>query len=354
MDTESKTRSAGDHGSGVLILLAILAAVPAIQVAGAGDAAATVLASVGGRTITVEEFKAEVVRKVRGAPARFRGEDDLRRFLEEMVRVEAVAAAAREAGYPERLEVKRAVAQLLAARYEADLLEPRLAALVVADEEIKNYHQEHPEEFRVPRRIRGAVIRIDVSRKADARTRAERKERAGRALEEARLLPRDAPGFGTVAVSFSEDQATRYRGGDTGWLTAAEAEARWGAAAAGALFVLRNPGDLGPVVETPDGFILVKLLEEKPADVRPLAEVQEPLRRRLLMRKQEAEAETFYRDVARRVTVQVNRELLERLLPEIQQQAQAGERALQPPPLPQTSPQAPVDPAQPAEQREKP
>ena len=34
-----------------------------------------------------------------------------------------------------------------------------------------------------------------------------------------------APGFGPLAIAYSEDQATRYKGGDVGWVEAARGPA---------------------------------------------------------------------------------------------------------------------------------
>lgn len=289
------------------------------------------LAVVGDRVITVADVREEFARGGRASPG---SGAELRARLEAMVLEHSLVAVARAAGYEQRPEVRRSLDRLLAAQYRAAELEPRLAAATVADGEVERYYAEHPDEFLVPRRVRGAVVLVAVPPRADARARRARREVAERALDAARGLPATAPGFGQVAVTTSDDRATRYRGGETGWVAEAEMASRWGAEAARALFALEKPGELGPVVESAQGFLLVKLLEDRPAAARPLAEVRELVRRRLLLAKQGAEERTFAAAVLERAGARVSRDALERAVAELDAQAKADPGASAPPPLP--------------------
>ena len=78
-----------------------------------------------------------------------------------------------------------------------------------------------------------------------------------------------------MAQNHSEDQASRYRGGDIGWLTVGDTNAPWDPAMLAAVSKLAQPGDLAPVVSTPEAFYLVKLVERQPASVRPLEAVKD-------------------------------------------------------------------------------
>lgn len=285
-----------------------------------------VLAVVGGRPITFADLR-------RGAAPGVATREELRARLDALVLEESLAAVARAEGYEQREEVRRAVDRLLAARYRAERLEPRLQSVTVAEEEVAAWYAAHPAEFAVPRRVRGAVVLVAVPRKADARTRAAKRAKAEGALEAARRLPPATPGFGPVAAEVSDDRATRYAGGDTGWLEEAEAVDRWGAETARALFSLGAPGALAPLVETPEGFALVKLTEERPAAARPLDEVREAVRRRLLVERQGAVERAFAAEVARQAGAVVDEALLERELARADEEALAG-RGAKPPALP--------------------
>lgn len=274
----------------------------------AADAPASpVLAEVDGTAVTLADLDQELAAEGR-PPASQLAPEEVRVQLVRLVRNRALAAAARAAGYERRPEVQGAITRLFAARYRDELLEPRLAALTVSDEEVERHYRENPDDFRLRRRVRGAVVRIAVSPKAADQVRQAARAKAEAALAEARALPPGTPAFGAVAVKHSDDQATRYRGGETGWLTDRQEEARWPAPVVAALFSLKAAGEFGPVVEAEDGFYLVKIVEEKPVSLRPLPEVRDILQRKLLFQKREALAAEFYAQAEKAARVVVHEE----------------------------------------------
>jgi foldase protein PrsA len=94
-------------------------------------------------------------------------------------------------------------------------------------------------------------------------------------------------GFSRLAREHSEDQATRYAGGDTGWLIKSEANSRWETPVMEAAFSITRPGEVAPLVTTATGFYLVRLTGKKTATIRPLAEVSDAIQYQLTRRKQE-------------------------------------------------------------------
>src|SRR6185503_20429598 len=102
-----------------------------------------------------------------------------------------------------------------------------------------------------PPSVRGAIIFIDGSVKANAARQAELRHEAEAALEEARQAL-DDKSFAQVVMKRSADQATRYRGGDMGWVTPGMAGVD--PALTQALLALEKPGQFAPLVETARGF----------------------------------------------------------------------------------------------------
>ncbi len=87
-------------------------------------------------------------------------------------------------------------------------------------------------------------------------------------------LSPDVPGFGPLAVQYSDDDDTRALGGDLGWFPASADGFPGGDAVRAAAAALEAPGSLSPVVETPTGFHLVRLVNRRnaPAGARAAAQ----------------------------------------------------------------------------------
>ena len=86
--------------------------------------------------------------------------------------------------------------------------------------------------------VHAALIRIAASPHAVGKDKAELLKRAETARTEALALEPGVPGFGGVAVNYSEDQDSRYRGGDIGWLQAGTIDGRWDRKVSEAVFAL--------------------------------------------------------------------------------------------------------------------
>src|SRR5690606_18687874 len=87
--------------------------------------------------------------------------------------------------------------------------------------------------------------------------------------------------FQSLAVQHSADRASRYRGGDIGFLQRGETS-RWPNTVISAAFALAEGGDLSAPVETENAVYLIKLVHRRDALVEPLASVRDDIRQRLI------------------------------------------------------------------------
>jgi parvulin-like peptidyl-prolyl isomerase len=156
--------------------------------------------------------------------------------------------------------------------------------------------------------VRGAVILLEVPAKATAEKQAEFRQRAEASLKEA-LAAANEHAFSSLVMRSSEDQATRYRGGDIGWVSRDNAMVE--APLREALFALKKPGEFAPLVRTPRGFYVAKLLGRREATRKPLAEVQEAIRHQLSRQKAEKAERDFYSSAKAGLDIHVNHALLE-------------------------------------------
>lgn len=273
-----------------------------------------VIAVIGDTPITLEDFRKEMVR--RGGPGRsFATENEKAALLSDLVRSELIYAAALQSGYDKDTRVIEALKRLMVNSYLKDNLEPRLAGITIGEEEMRAYYDAHLDEFTTPRLIRGAVIKFSVPSKAQEDKKAEIRERAEAALAEAAKLPASTRSFGNVAVKYSDDQATRYRGGDMGLINPENARQKWDGKVLDALIALENPGDLSPVVTAPDGFYILRLMEIEESRTMTFDEVTDTIRYRLSNSRKKDIENGFLEELKKKVEVRTDLRLLEKIEP---------------------------------------
>lgn len=294
--------------------------------AGCEQTTAETIAVVGTSPITVDSFESEMARN----PRRYRTPEQVDALLEHMVRFEVLYAAAAQAGYAENPEIIERLRRYMVAKYRNDVLAPRLEKVKVTDEEVEKYYKENKDAFTVAKKVRAAVIRISVPARASDEKKTRSVKRAETARAEALKLKPATRSFGSVAVRYSDHQSTRYRGGDTGWITAGKIDSRWPEEVNKAIFAMKEQGKVSPVITTADGHYLVKLMETKESAPKPLSAVKEQIKHQLYNQKRARVEEEFYRELKKKVPVRLNQAKLEAIEPPGGQ----GGNAQKPPALP--------------------
>jgi parvulin-like peptidyl-prolyl isomerase len=262
----------------------------------------TEVARVGEVVISRETFEHEWNRR-----AEVRNKEKL---LQEMIRFEALLARARAAGVDRHPEVVAAFNRLVVGKFQEEEWQRRgLDSIQASEAEIQAYYQAHLDRFATPAQVRLGIILRKASVKATTETRELLRHEAEALWNQARHSSED--GFRQLAMSYSEDQATRYAGGDTGWFVPEQAGSRWEPAVLRAAASLSAPGDLAPLVEGGDGFHIVKLLGRQPASRRPLAEVRDGVEYQLRMEKAQGVRQHFFAEMQAGLSIEINRAALE-------------------------------------------
>ncbi|HTI72854.1 MAG TPA: peptidylprolyl isomerase [Candidatus Limnocylindria bacterium] len=267
-----------------------------------------VVAVVGTRSITKAALERELQR--RGPEA---SKD---KTLEELVQFEATLAKVRTAGFDRDPEIVAAVERMLVARFQ----ERELATAespVVTEDEIRASYAASAKRFAVPAKVRGGVLYLRSPQKADSSRRAEVAEQAEKLRAQAQST--NATAFARLVREHSDDQTTRYRGGDTGWLSAGQPQS-WDPVVAETLLTLKQPGECASVVETQQGFYIIRLAESQPASVRPLAEVCDLLRHELQQAKRARMNADFQTRMRVGLDIQINPSALNQIMVTTQSQ----------------------------------
>jgi len=289
-----------------------------------------VLARIGNQSITPSEFRQEMVRRGGNLPGQYATVEQRLALLQEMIEFEGLAAAALRAGYDSDPEILALFKKLLVARYQRDMLDQRLALLEVSDEDVAEFYREHLDEFTQAERVQAALVFIRIPANASPEKRVELEQRAQAALAAARDLTVNH--FGPVARQYSDDTASRYKGGVIGWLKPGRDRAyQWDPQVLEAVYALHDPGELGPVVRTDEGLYLVRLVDRQESAARSLNLIKDGLRARLLREKQQRAHAELLGEVLQGLDIEINRELLESIEPP---QQDDDLRTKQPPVLP--------------------
>lgn len=262
------------------------------------------LATVGDRQILTEDLLREAERRQK---ARQRVPDKAA-LLEQMVEQEAMLARARALGVDQDPQTRREIALLLVSKLRDRELGPRLKTVEVTAEEVEAAYRADIAKYTRPAKVRLAALVL----KGDPASSAAKRDELQARLEDARRQVLAQPpaggrgaaatGFGALAVNYSDDPATRHRGGDLGWVDPGNYELRWPRPVLEAGYRLAK-GEVSEVLAVGSDFYLVTKSDERPESVTPLADVQAALRQTLLTQKRRQIETAFEQELLSQIGV---------------------------------------------------
>jgi len=279
-------------------------------VAGCGKKTAPdVLARVGEQVITVDDFQTELQYRTANrqpVPA------ERAALLDQMITRLTLVQQAKADGLEKSPDVHRLYEEMLIARLKEKELDPQRVALKVLPGEIQAEYERDAARFTQPAKAQLAIIFVAADPKFDTNRLAEMAARAAEARQLAIALPVTEKGFGPVAAGYSEDQVTRYRGGDAGWFTADLLASRWPREVINIGLALSQIGETSEVIHAGNGFYFVKKMDARPPVITPLVQVQGTIVHRLLTDKS-LQLEVDFNQSLRAGKVQTNLDLLARV-----------------------------------------
>lgn len=254
------------------------------------------VARVGDRYVTPGMLQEEMRRRGGLQPGQFQDVAQKRALLDDMLLQQALVQAAHDARLDQDPETRRSIEQLLTSQYLKGTLRQTQNAVHVPDDAVQAYYDEHAQDYATPPRRRIAMLRIGVPKDASAEAWAAAEKRAAEALERARALGASTVHFGAVAREYSDDQASRYRGGVIGWLTEGRsADYKHDPALLDAAFALAKDGDFSPVLRGEDAVYVARLVETQDARTREFSQLRAGIQQRLTQDRY-ADIERKFRD----------------------------------------------------------
>jgi parvulin-like peptidyl-prolyl isomerase len=199
-----------------------------------------VVATVGNKTITLEEFNRryeDVKRRAVNPPPK-------RLFLEDLVRYEmGIQEAEKRNLEKDPVIAERLREQLYTGLVEKDLSE-KISAITISEDEMKDYYKSSPE-------LRTSHILVEIKGSATPEERAAAMKRAKEIYSDVKKSKRP---FEELVKLYSDDLATKKNGGDVGYQTRVSVVPAYYEAA-----VHLKMGQISEPTETPYGVHIIKL-----------------------------------------------------------------------------------------------
>jgi parvulin-like peptidyl-prolyl isomerase len=286
---------------------------------GAGTSGAAVkgtpVVTFDGGAITVEQLQGYIARMNPAARTRVEPLEQRREYAQGLARFELFVTEARRRGLESDPEVqeamKRAMVQQLLFKEFDEKAPP------IPQEEVAAYYESHKAEFVQPARARYSHLLVPAPKGSPERAA---KKKLAQALREkaSKLQPLDFDAFDALITEASGNPAAKPSEADTHLATPDELKARLGEPVAAAASALKQPGDLSPVVESDNGFHLIKLTDARPAKNQSLDSVSAALRARMARERRDARVAKFTEELQERAHFKTDDAALQKLQVDLQ------------------------------------
>jgi peptidyl-prolyl cis-trans isomerase C len=294
-----------------------------------------VLAKVGSHNITLDEFNAEVSRRVKLN----RALPEKTALLNEMIEHESLLQKARQAGLEQDPEVRREFENHLISKLLSRELNTRIDNIQISPDDVKAEYARTVASYTQPAKVRLAVLSLPLTSKmSDAgkqELRNRMEEARAKAMESATIANKkpDAAAFGALAIAYSDDPGSRYRGGDIGWLDEGTFTSHWPREVLETGYN-QERGVLSPILETDKGFFLVIKTDTRERRIRPLQDLEASIRQSLLVQRRREVEISFRKDARELAHIQTYPEALSSITLPKQQKLLANKTQSEPPALP--------------------
>ena len=269
-----------------------------------------VLVRLKGDVITLADVEAEEARyRESGRPSVSRVD-----LMNCLIEFKAQSLRARELNLDDDPAIRRRMDQLLVAALRER--EMSAAGEAVSAEEVRQAYQERIDDYTRPAADRFAMLFLAV----DPHASVQKRDDARRRLTEARQLALaqltenpELQDFGELPLRFSDDQISRYRGGDIGWSTRGLPNGRLTEFVYSMALSLQ-PGEISELIEDESGIYLVMKTDFRPESIWPYDSVASSLRQKLIVARDQQVEQNFIDSCLAWAEPDINEDLVRRMM----------------------------------------
>lgn len=279
----------------------------------AAAAEGEVLAKIGDRVITLEEFEARLAQQSAFARGRYNSLQRKKEFLDSLVRFELLAMDAEKKGFATDPEVVLARKQALVKALTAKEIRGLVKLEDITDADIKAYYDEHIDEFDKPAEVRAAHLLLET----EAAAKALATEIQGKLDKEPRKARQI---FAEYVRQHSKDKATNRFGGDLQFFgKPGDRPVRRGAdqppvppAIASAVFEIDKVGAITAPIKTAAGWHIAQKTGFRRPYKREMSDVRTSIRNKLFRVKKGKAMEAYVQGLKDGVTITIEDAVLDK------------------------------------------
>jgi peptidyl-prolyl cis-trans isomerase C len=264
------------------------------------------LAKVGKATITQADYERELKSLPEFAQQLFEGAEGKERFLDELIKKELLYQEAQQKGLDKDEEFTQKIEEFKKITLIGYLLEKEVEEQAeLTDQEVKDYYEQHKEDFANITQMRASHILVKTE-------------------DEAKLvLERIKKGesFAKVAREKSIDPGSARNGGDLGYFSSGQMVPEFEAAAA-----RMKKGEISPPVKTKFGYHIIQVTDKKVGKTIEFDKVKTLIYQRLSADKQKDIFDSYIAKLRNSYKVDVNQEALSKMFGGEEKSEQADEK----------------------------
>ncbi len=235
-----------------------------------------------------------------------------RAAVEQLVRARLLAQEAESDDMEKSPEFLRRYSEELARVYLEKAFEEPFKKKLPTEAEVRSFFDENQAKLGRPERVRLAHLALFAPR-SDEEARTRKRAEAQKLLAEIRRTSKDEYAFGRLALTRSEDPRSRPAAGELPFATRQEIEARLGQEAADVAFTA-PPGRVADhVIETEQGFQIVKVIAREAGREASYDELRDAIKARLTAERREKAFKEFMDALWSKANVKIDEAALKQL-----------------------------------------
>ncbi|MPZ18322.1 MAG: hypothetical protein GEV06_10470 [Luteitalea sp.] len=162
-------------------------------------------------------------------------------------------------------------------------------AVTVSPQDAQQHYDDNIEQYSTPEQVRASHVLLETNEKDEAEVQKQAEGLLARIKEGADIA--------AIAKEYSDDPSSKDKGGDLGYFGRGAMVKEFEDVA----FSLQ-PGQLSDLVKSQYGFHIIKVMDKKPAETRPFAEVQNQIVEQLKGQRAQARAKELSTQIAPEIT----------------------------------------------------
>ncbi|TFG36896.1 MAG: hypothetical protein E4H45_00035 [Nitrospirales bacterium] len=262
-----------------------------------------VVAKIGEKNITLSDFNKilnffdpEKLKVIENNP------QIKEQLLQQMVQALIISQLAKQSGFDARPDMKEQLELQINGFLANEYLKREVMQKVtVSENEVKTYYDTNKDEFKAPEMVRARHILFLVETSATDEAKKNVYEKAAETLKEIK----GGKDFAELASEVSDDQGSKTKGGDLGFVTRGKTVKPF----EDALFSLKT-GEISGVIETQFGYHIIKAEEKKDASVEPFEAVKEKVRQKIMQERVKSAVTAFVDKAMKDAKVEIFTEAL--------------------------------------------